>query len=246
MKPTRTLQTLLAVLPVFTAGLYLLGLSYQQGYLTTFGINDTAFPLASDQALFTGFLSLVNLTFPAGLYAILALGALVILVLVAAVLSSTTRVRSVVASMLAWFPHRGPKATISPVTGDLVDKSATAYAYGAGFVVGVLLLYLITLSSFKSGGELATKEIANFQSGKTTRAELFSSQVPRGYVGMLLLCGEIYCAFWSSTGTILLRHETIDQIVLHPSSATSTNGAASQKSDEEPREPKTNGANKGA
>lgn len=230
MKPTRTLQTLLAVLPVFTTGLYLLGLSYQQGYLTTFGINDTVFPLASDQALFTGFLSLVNLTFPAGLYAIVALGALVILVFIAAILSSTTRAQSIVSSIRSWFPHSETKVTISPATGNLVEKSTSAYAYGAGFLVGVLLLFLITVSSFKSGEELATKEIANYQSGKTTRVEVFSSQAPRGYVGMLLLCGEKYCAFWSSTGTLLLRHEAIDRIVLHPSSATSNNGTASQKS----------------
>lgn len=231
MKPTLTIQTLLAVLPVFTAGLYLLGLSYQQGYLTTFGINDMVFSLASDQALFTGFLSLVNLTFPAGFYAIIALGALVILVFIAAILSSTTRARSAVESIHSWLSHRKAKVTISPATGNLVDKSTTIYTYGAGFFAGVFLLFLITISSYKSGGELAMKEIANFQSGKSTRAEVFSSQVPQGYVGMLLLCGEKYCAFWSSTGTILLRHEAIDRIVLHPSSATSDNEVASPQGD---------------
>ena len=215
MKPTRTLQTLLTVLPVFTAGLYLLGLSYHRGYLTTFGISDTVFPLASDMALFTGFISLVNLTFPAGFYAIIALGAFIILVMVAAILSSTTRVRLVVARIEAWVLHRSPKVTLSPATDDLVDKSATAYGYGAGFIVGVLLLFLMVIFSAKNGGEQAKKEIADFQAGKTTRAELFSSQVPHGYVGMPIICGEKYCAFWSSAGTIMLRHEAIDQVVLH-------------------------------
>lgn len=246
MKPTQTLQTLLAVLPVFTAGLYLLGLSYQQGYLITFGINDTVFPLASDQALFTGFLSLANLTFPAGFYAIVALGLFVILVIIAAIFSSTTRIQSLVTPIRAWLIHRRPKVTLSPTTDELMEKSTMAYGYGAGFVIGVLLLFFIVIFSFKGGTELATKEIADFQSGKSTRAELFSSQAPQGYVGMLILCGEKYCAFWSNSGTILLRHETIDRIVLHPSSATSTNEAASQKSDEEPKASKTNGANKGA
>lgn len=211
MKTTHSLQTLLTVLPVFTAGLYLLGMSYNQGYLSGYEINDSIFPLSNDKALFTGFIALIYLI-PAGLYAIVSLAAFMILLIIAAILSSTARVRSVSTRIHGWLLHHIPKANLSPTTDALVDISSTAYGYIAGIILSVCLLLVMALSAEKSGGEQAKKEIRDFQSGKVGRATLFTSPATESYNGMLILCGDKYCAFWSNSGTTLLRHETINRI----------------------------------
>ncbi|PPK72519.1 hypothetical protein B0F87_1171 [Methylobacter tundripaludum] len=215
MKPHPALQTLLTVLPVLTAGLYLLGLSYNQGYLAVFGVDDSVFPLASDKALFTGFVSLVTLTFPAVLYAIGAFVAFIVLIFVAAVLSSTARVQSLITRIEAWITHRRPAGITSSIAGDLIDKSATVYWYASGFVLALLLFLVMAMLSDKAGHEQAEKEVADFQSGKAISAQLFSPQVPSPYLGKLVMCGDKYCAFWSNAGTIVVRHEAIDRIVTH-------------------------------
>lgn len=218
MKPHPALQTLLTVLPVLTAGLYLLGLSYNQGYLAVFGIDDSIFPLASDKALFAGFFSLVTFTFPAALYAVGSFVAFIVLIFVAVVLSSTVRVQSVVTHIKDWTARRRPVGLTSPIASaasDIIDKSATVYWYASGFVIALLLLLMMVAFSSKVGREQAEKEVTEFQAGKAISAQLFSPQVPAPYLGKLVMCGDKYCAFWSSAGTVVVRHEAIDRIVTH-------------------------------
>lgn len=112
------------------------------------------------------------------------------------------------------------------MAGDLIDKSATAYGYMLWFVLVLLLLLVIAAFSDKIGREQAEKEVAEFQAGKATSAQLFSPQVPAPYLGKLVMCGDKYCAFWSSAGTIVVRHEAIDRIVTHN---PSLKGAAAGK-----------------
>jgi hypothetical protein len=61
----RPAQLIVTVLPVLSAGLYLLGLSYHQGYLSAFGIDDSLYPLPTDLALFSGLFALIGVSFPA-------------------------------------------------------------------------------------------------------------------------------------------------------------------------------------
>lgn len=225
MRQPRLFQTLLAVLPVLTAGLYLLGLSYHQGYLDAFGIDDTLFPIASDKALFAGFFSLVTLSFPAGLYAIGAIGAFVFLVIVSAVLSSTARVQSMVIRLRLWIARRRPTLSSTPVADVLIDRGATAYAYVSGLVVALLLLLAMAAFSSKTGREQAEKMMDNFSNGKTTVAEVFSPQLPGPLIGKLVMCGEKYCALWSTEGTTVMRHDVVERIVTH---SPSRKGAAAR------------------
>nr|WP_315478551.1 hypothetical protein [uncultured Rhodoferax sp.] len=214
MNSSRIVQALLTVLPVLTAGLYLLGLSYHQGYLAAFGIDDSIFPIASDRALFNGFISLFTITFPAAIYTIGAFGAFVVMVIVAAILSSTTQVQSAVVRANAWI-NRWRSTTTSPVASDLVDKSAAIYGYATGlFLIYLSLLSMAALAA-KSGGEQAQKEMMDFGSGRTTSVQFFSDKSPSPRLGKLVICGEKYCALWEATGTTLFRHEVIDRIVTY-------------------------------
>ena len=214
MSLPRPLQTLLTVLPVLSAGLYLLGLSYHQGYLDAFGLDDSLFPLSSDKALFKGFFSLVIVAFPAGVYAAFAIGSFVILIALAAILSSSARVRSIGAYIKKRFSKK-PTPAISSTAEVWLDKSAVVYGYVAGIVVGVALLVMIVGFSAKTGREQAEKEIKTFLEGRSSTVKLYSSQHPQEFVGRLVMCSSAYCAVWSNSGTLVIRHEAISRMVIH-------------------------------
>lgn len=210
--PTVFLQTVLTILPVLTAAMYLLGLSWHQGYLSAFGIDDSLFPLANDKALFTGFLSLVTITVSPGWYFVLPFLVFAILVTVVAILASTARVRSMVVEVRAWLVSQ-KKQPVSPVTDKLLEKNAVVYTYVAGFVfVLVILLFTVSYSS-KKGGEQAEREMAAFREGNGASSQIFSPQVQVPLAGKLVICSEKHCAFWSAAGTTILKHEAIDRIV---------------------------------
>lgn len=214
MKPSRLLQTLLTVLPVLTAGLYLLGIAYHQGYLEAFGIDDSVLPLANDRALLNGFFALLVVSFPAILYTLGAIGAFVVLVMVVAVLSSTERVKSLVARAQSWVKRRRTnQLAVSPVANNLVDKGAALYGYTTGVLLAPVLVLVMATLSAKSGKEQAEREIANFKDGKAASVQLFSPELPTPFTGKLVMCGDKYCAFWGSSGTIIIGHEGIAKIV---------------------------------
>ncbi len=56
------LQTLLTVLPVLSGGLYVIGATYQEGYLAGFGVENSLFTLPPDRLLFLGLTSLISTT----------------------------------------------------------------------------------------------------------------------------------------------------------------------------------------
>lgn len=215
MLPSRVIQTLLTVLPVLTAGLYLLGLTYHQGYLAEFGIDDSLFPLASDKALFTGFFSLVIVAFPAGVYALAAIVAFVVLVILAAILSSTERVQSIVNRIKDW-RNRRQHSKIPELTENLIDRGTVAYTYVGGIVIGLLLLVAIAAFSTKSGHEQATKEKAAFAAKQAPLTKLFTPQFQQPQEGKLVICGSTYCALWNGSSTFVVRHEGIDRMVSTP------------------------------
>jgi hypothetical protein len=66
------LQAVLAVLPIVSGGLYLLGFAHHQGYLDAFGIDDSLFQLATDRSLLLGFYAALGLILLPSFYTLCA------------------------------------------------------------------------------------------------------------------------------------------------------------------------------
>jgi len=206
------LNILITVIPVLTAGLYLIGFTYHQGYLYGYGIEESLMPLPSDRVLLAGVFSLIIMGLPAGVYALAALLTLALLVIFAAILASTHRARR----MGLWIKARARKWRKTPsstsVADRALDKGAMWYAYatsGFFFLIGV---GTIAALSAKSGREQALNEIAKY-SAETPTVTVYSGQLTAPFQGRIVYCGERYCAFWSPTGAEILRHEDIKRIV---------------------------------
>jgi hypothetical protein len=209
------LKTALTVLPVLSAGLYLMGATYHQGYLDAFGLDDSQFPLATDKSLLSGFLALVTFGLTPMLYSIFAILALCFTVLVAAVLSSHPRVKHwqsvVFAKLSTWRVKNAP----SEAMNNLVDKSATFYGYSVGIFLLVFLLLVVAVLSGKSGREQATKEMRSFKDGQGNFSILYSPQLPEPTRTRLIICSQSHCAFWLGKESLVLRNENIERVLMH-------------------------------
>jgi len=209
------LQAALTVVPVVSAGLYLLGFAYHQGYLDGFGIEDSLFPLATDRSLLFGFFAFVSFGLVPMAYALAAVVFLFFTVVVAAIISSAPRVKEIqariVAKLRSWRHKREP----SPTMSSWVDKSGTAYGYAAGGFLVVLLLTVVALLAAKSGREQAQKEIEAFAEQKSNWVMLYSPLLPEPKRAKQITCSDTHCAFWLGSEALILRHESIERIVTH-------------------------------
>ena len=214
MKPTQILKTILTVFPILTAGLYLLGLSHHQGYLAAYEINDSIFPLASDKALFNGFFNLLTFTFPSIIYAVGVIGSFIILAVVAAALSSTVHVKALVTKAKEWLAKIKHHPIDSQRLQNFIDKSAALYVYATGIFLILLALFVMAVLSKKSGHEQASEEIDLFNSNKKGTTELHSNKLSETYEGMLVICGDKYCAFYRENEILILSHNSINKILI--------------------------------
>lgn len=209
------LQTILTVLPVLSAGLYLMGATYHQGYLDAFGIDDSLFPLASDKALLSGFFALITFGLVPMLYTIFAGLALAFTVMVAAVLSSHPGVKHWQSIVFSKLSKLQVKNAPSNAINDLADKSATVYGYSIGFFLVVISLLVVAVLSAKSGKEQAVKEIRSFGGQAGNYATLYSPLLSAPTRTRQIICGQSHCAFWLGSESLVLRHESIERIVMH-------------------------------
>ncbi len=89
-------------LAFFTGVLYLLGMSYQVGYLRKFGLTYSHFPLPADQLLFNGWFGFVVVSIQASYYFLLAVFVAAMVVVVGAVFLSSHRFRARMLTLVFW------------------------------------------------------------------------------------------------------------------------------------------------
>ena len=197
------LQNALTILPIISAGLYLLGFSYHQGYLEAFGIEDSLFPLATDKALLFGFFAFVSFSLVPMLY------------IVAAVLSSSPRAKHLYTKLAGKLRSLCSKQKISPTLSEYVDKSGIAYSYAVGTFLVAISLILVTLLASKSGKEQAERDIASFKQNKGTWIMLHSPLLSSPTKAKQVICSTSHCTFWTGKETLILRHENVTHVATH-------------------------------
>lgn len=209
------LQNALTILPIISAGLYLLGFSYHQGYLEAFGIEDSLFPLATDKALLFGFFAFVSFSLVPMLYIVAAVLLLFFTVLVVAILSSSPRAKHLYTKLAGKLRSLCSKQKISPTLSEYVDKSGIAYSYAVGTFLVAISLILVTLLASKSGKEQAERDIASFKQNKGTWIMLHSPLLSSPTKAKQVICSTSHCAFWTGKETLILRHENVTHVATH-------------------------------
>ena len=205
-----TLKTILLVLPVISAGLYLLGSTYHQGYLDGFGLEESLFLIPTDRSLLFGFFSLLNLGIVPIVYSLLAAMLLIVATLVVAILASTERAKFWLIKIRELF-NRKSSLKINPSENmvNLVDKGAGFYMYAAGIFLVMVILLLIALLSQNSGREQAAKVIKDFSDAKGNYVELQDANLSAPIKAKQIICGTSHCAFWIGDQAMVTQHEKI-------------------------------------
>lgn len=211
------LKTVLTVLPIVTAGLYLLGLTYHQGFLEGFGIEETLFPLSVDRTLFQGFVAFITLSAKPLAYSFLAAMAVFITAILAAAISSNRRVRNWGHSVVTKW--RQPSSTKQPPEDQSpwIDKVAILTIY---FIVASLIylaLLMVALAATKSGKEQASHFIENSSKSKEGFVFLHFSNGAASVTGKPIFCSATHCAYWLGTEAVLYKNDTVERVVMQTS-----------------------------
>ncbi|WP_399678254.1 hypothetical protein [Xenophilus sp.] len=215
--PTRRfgLQTLLTVLPVLSGGLYVIGATYQEGYLAGFGVENSLFTLPPDRLLFLGLTSLISFGIVPMAYGFLTVLALIAAVLIAAVLSSFPAVQQLQTKLLVRLTVKRKWGKAAPSMMALVDKSEVLYGYAIGASAVVLALVSAAVFSSRTGGQHAEQDIKKWQEGRTRTSTVVIDGEPP-IRAFQIACGQTYCAFWTGAEAQLVRHEQIKRLSTQP------------------------------
>lgn len=149
MSDSRFFKMIIAIVPMFTAGLYLLGLTYHEGFLSVYGVEPSLFPLASDVALLQGFFALIPIGLQPFIDAVAAIFLVFVMGFLATMLSSSAHVQAKFISWLRnselifWLKKFKPTEKLV----NILDKSATAYLYFSGLIFLILLPFFIAILS---------------------------------------------------------------------------------------------------
>ena len=142
--------------------------------------------------------------------------ALLAMVFITAALSSAPRVKHWQALIAIRLERMRSDNSPSPKFKALVDKSETIYLYAIGvFAIAMLLLLSMVLSA-RTGKEQAKHEIGQFERGEGNYVLLLTDTTSSPIKAKQLICGANYCAFWTGNETLIVRHEQVRQIEVHP------------------------------
>ncbi|WP_223944165.1 cytochrome c biogenesis protein ResB [Aeromonas caviae] len=216
-------HTLLAATPMLTAAIYLMGMAYHYGYVTTFGLDSTEFSFPADTTLLYGFISLIGLISPyrwwiLGGFITLILGLFVMLFL-PTVRLGTTRFwqRAWLRNGILWFAHKLRSRRFSFIVTCL-DFVVRLYDKFFIVVMPVLLTMLAALYCVPDGAAQAKKEIAQLEKGDEPMSKLSNTSTMLGDTPHIrIICNTTHCAYRLKDGrTLVLRHDQIEQTFLPP------------------------------
>ncbi|MBV7437573.1 hypothetical protein [Aeromonas sp. sif2416] len=210
-------QDMLMFLPIIYAAIYLIGLLYHIGYLGEFRLGPEEFPLSTDLILLQGVISLITMSSPHVFYAILLFAAFLAL-LVFLLFARRTREK-----LTIFFNHlksvnrasRELKETMSSakVTTQLMEKSAEIYARFVVLFVPLLMLIFMGVVSMQNGIAATKKDKENLFLTTPDRTESTSPLLKNGPY-LRVACNSVHCAYWNKQGTIILRHDQVEQTYL--------------------------------
>lgn len=209
----RVLGLVLSALPIFAAGLFLLGNSWHQGYLEGFGVDGSLFPLRYYDVLFLGFFASLLVGLEPTKYVLFWLFLAFFVALTVAVLAR-------VPSFVSWWESiraaTAPRSVKDRSEADkLVDLTGTASFFVAAAFVGMVVLGLLASLAIRSGRAQAETEIAAFDKREANWVEFFTPALAGPLEAKQIICSDRFCAFWMGTHSMVLPTEDVQRLIVH-------------------------------
>ncbi|HHQ4900517.1 TPA: hypothetical protein ACSP3M_001771 [Aeromonas veronii] len=215
-------QTVLTALPLITAAIYMMGMARHYGYVNTYGIDISEFPLPADTTLLVGFISLLNFIYP---YIMWLLGGFFIIFICLFVLLLLPSFRLKIRQnwQQTWLKHyitkkinilRRSKSTLVVFC---LDVLSTLYDKFTIIVIPTLLAVMAALYCIPQGAVQAKKEISQLAEGTLPITTFISSSTWLSDTPHIrIICNTTHCAYRLKDGkTLILRHDQVEQ-TYHP------------------------------
>lgn len=220
ISPMQIWQGVLLFLPLIYAAIYVIGMFYHFGYLGEFQLNPYDFQLPTDLTLLRGFtslagiLSLTNFKYAIFLFAAFV-GLLVFLLYARQVREYFTKFFRRLKGLDK--ASKAIKDTLAeaPVTTQLLDKSTELYARIVTLAVPFLILFILAIVSLQDGIADAKKDKIDLSQPDNARTITTSSRLG-DRPNLRIICNTTHCAYWNTTGTLILRHDQVDQTLILP------------------------------
>lgn len=211
MNDSPLIKILLALIPVLSVTLYMLGLTYYEGYLGSYGVEPTLFLLPSDVTLLYGFFALLQIGFQPFYMIFLIVVSLFFIVFVVVILSSHSSVKELQIKLATYLQKIKP----SEKTSEVIDKGSTVYLYIFGVFFIVILPYFLAIQSIKYGEEHAERNKIEFKNQTGKWVMLYSTHSNSPVKAQQISCSSTHCAFWLGQETVTLTHDKINKVVAY-------------------------------
>lgn len=179
---------LIVFLPIFSAGLYFLGVAYWQGFLRELGIPERLFPLTVDRAIFEGMIPSITWGVKGGLYGVVAAEILFIAAAIVSFISSREFSRSLLTRL-----HKNKMKTTEP--SSLEKLSVRVLVLTMSVAVGFIGLLAGAHFADVTGRESAERLIKNLKGSEAGEWELSLSLGDVASPAMLITCSKNFCAY---------------------------------------------------
>jgi len=201
------------IISMITATLYTLGLTFHQGYLREFGINDSMFSLSIDQTLFQGFVSLSTMGASAVVWFFVAAeGVLVTALIGEYIINRVNKIKQVITS------NSESDKSEPNINEDRYDiNKFSGFSYRMLMLAAALLVLFIgiifaLIASDKSGKEAALKFKEKATSGKLFKSTILLKEGNKSVDGYIITSSQNQVAYFSENETAILNTSDISNI----------------------------------
>jgi hypothetical protein len=207
--------SMVTILPLIAAGLYLAGSAYVDAFLASLGLSSAQFSSSFEGLVLGGFLVMfVSGIWPV-LYLIVAIG---VVAVVATITAFLLRKRDV---QRAFDLDRALRTASSLAGGDThadrLDSLAERLLNTAIISMGTLLIVTtLILLPAKAGHAAADRFKANAANGASVLADVFIKGAPGPRAGVLAACNESQCAYWFQDHSEIFNLVDFAHVVTRP------------------------------
>lgn len=227
-------QIALTLLPLITACMYLFGMSWHMGYLSVFNVDSSEFPLSTEQTMLTGLIALASNLVPLLGYPIAAFAVFLFLWVFLALTfrllkglgskiqhySAQIGNSQLLQRILTWVFRYSIRHHEVDGWGRVFEKVGAWYFRFCYVLIVCSCIFALAYHSYRNGEEAGHGQIEKMSQGTFASAnQLRYAKRPEGVSALRIICNSIECTFWTKAdGTIFLRHDQIDSVVIPPES----------------------------
>lgn len=205
---TKILKHASVFISLILAGLYALGITLHQGFLSNLGLEETQFPLSVDRTFFQGFMAATQMGAKGFLYLIGSAGAVLISAEIGVFVSSWINNTDIQKRLNEIFGNNSTSQEVNSFT----EFSLKALSYSIlAFVMYALMLFALSFS-YKSGVELSNKFKKNALKNEYIEKTIKFHKDPNVIKGYSIICNDKQCAYLVNGNALVLNNRDIQWV----------------------------------